>query len=71
MMFPPESCVVVIVASAILHNISTRDCLHQKSALRPTTLTRGMARRVIVNRITATTAQFPMSKCSINNSMNS
>ena len=58
MMFPPESCVVVIVATAILHNISTRDCLHQKSATRPTTLTvtRGMARRVIVNRITATTA---------------
>ena len=58
MMFPPESCVVVIVATAILHNISTRDCLHQKSTLRPTTLTvtRGMARRVIVNRITATTA---------------
>ena len=58
MMFPPESCVVVIVATAILHNISARDCLHQKSARRPTTLpvTRGMARRVIVNRITATTA---------------
>ena len=58
MTFPPESCVVVIVATAILHNISTRDYLHQKSATRPTTLrvTRGMARRVIVNRITATTA---------------
>ena len=55
---PPESCVVVIVATSILHNISTRDCLHQKLTSRPTTLTvtRGMARRVIVNRITATTA---------------
>ena len=27
MMFSPESCVVVIVATAILHNISTRDCM--------------------------------------------
>ena len=58
MMFPPETCAVVIVATAILHTISTRDCLHQKSAMRPATLTvtRGMARRVFVNRITATTA---------------
>ena len=61
MMFSPESCVVVIVATAILHNISTRDCMPAPEVDEAANDIDGdegesMARRVIVNRITATTA---------------
>ena len=56
MMFRPECCVLSYsLLLYIAQCVSTGDCLHHKSTRRPATVTRAMARAMIVNRITATT----------------
>ena len=59
MMIRPE-CYSSVLSYSLLYIaqcVSTGDCLHQKSTMRPATVTvtRGMARAMMVNRIIATT----------------